>query len=146
MLCCERDKPLTFAEEEWVGTDEQRIGTLLGEVGEHLIEIAFGGRTQDCKLDAESARCGLRLSFLRLSDGAGRIDEQSDQLGLRQHVVQELQSFFGQGRQNQPNSRDVAAGIVETGDKAELERVSAGDEDDRDRLSCGLGGKYCWRS
>ena len=72
MLCCERDKPLTFAEEEWVGTDEQRIGTLLGEVGEHLIEIAFGGRTQDCKLDAEGARCGLRLSCLRLSDGAAR--------------------------------------------------------------------------
>ena len=78
MLCGERDKVLMFAGEQWIGAYEQRIGTLLGEVGENLIEIVFGDRAQDCKLDAEDVRRGLCLPYLRLSNRAGRIDEQSD--------------------------------------------------------------------
>jgi hypothetical protein len=78
MLCDERDKVLTFAGEEWIGAYEQRIGTLLGKAGENLIEIVFGDRAQDCEPDAEDVRRGLRLTYLRLGDGAGRIDEQSD--------------------------------------------------------------------
>jgi len=95
MLCGERDKVLTFAGEEGIGTHEQRVGTLLDEAGKNLIEIVFGGRAQDCEPHAEDVRRGLRLPYLRLSDGAGRIDEQSDQFGLRQQLVHELQSFFG---------------------------------------------------
>ena len=78
MLCGERDKVLTFAGEEWIGAYEERINTLLGEADENLIEIAFADRPQDCEPDTEDVRRGLRLTYLRLGDGAGRIDEQSD--------------------------------------------------------------------
>ena len=44
MLCCERNKALTLAGEEWIGADEQRMGTLLGEACENLIEVVFGDR------------------------------------------------------------------------------------------------------
>src|SRR4051794_23160820 len=144
MLCGERDEVLTFAGEEWIGAYEERINTLLGEADENLIEIAFADRPQDCEPDTEDVRRGLRLPYLRLSDGAGRVDEQSDQFGLRQQVVHELQSFFGQGRQDHPNSGDVPVGFVEAGNKAELERVGAGDEDDWDRWASSLGCKHCW--
>jgi hypothetical protein len=95
MLCGERDKVLTFAGEEWIGTYEQRIGMLLGEADENLIEIVFGDRAQHGEPDAEYVRRGLRLLYLRLSDRAGGINEHSDQFGIRQQVVHELQSFFG---------------------------------------------------
>ena len=51
MSCCERDKVLTPAGEERIGADEQRIGTLLDDARENLIEIVFGDRTQDREPD-----------------------------------------------------------------------------------------------
>src|ERR1041384_8632359 len=42
--CCERDKALTFASEQRIGADEQRVGALLGEAWENLSEVVFGGR------------------------------------------------------------------------------------------------------
>jgi len=74
MLCGERDKVLTFAGEEWIGAYEQRIGTLLGEADENLIEIVFADRAQDCEPDTEDVRRGLRLPYLRLSDRAGWVE------------------------------------------------------------------------
>ena len=53
------------------------------------------GRGWQCKTDNEDVRRGLQLPYLRLSDWAGRVHKQSDQFGLRQQVVHELQSFFG---------------------------------------------------
>src|SRR5882724_1846861 len=78
ILSCERDKALTFAGEEWISADEQRVGTLLGEACKNLVEIVFGGRIEHRNPDAEGLRPGLRLPYLRLSDGASGVDEQSD--------------------------------------------------------------------
>ena len=61
MLCGERDKVLTFAGEEWIGGYEQCIGTLLGEAGKSLVEIAFADRAQHCEPEAEDVCRGLRL-------------------------------------------------------------------------------------
>ena len=45
MSCCQRDELLTPAGEEWIGANQQRIGTLLGKVRENLIEVVFGNCT-----------------------------------------------------------------------------------------------------
>jgi hypothetical protein len=65
MLCGERDEALTFAGEEWIGAYEERIGTLLCEADENLIEIAFADRPQDCEPYTKDVRRGLRLPYLR---------------------------------------------------------------------------------
>src|SRR5262245_31846292 len=56
--------------------------------------------------------------------------------------MHQLQSFLRQHGADNPNAGDISAGPAEAGDKAEFEWVGTGDEDDRNRLCCGLSCKY----
>src|SRR5215510_2595867 len=75
MMCSERNKMLALAVEDRVSTNKKRIGPLLDECREDLIEVIFSGRIQDTELEPESARGDLRILRLRRGDRTCWIDE-----------------------------------------------------------------------
>src|SRR5262249_21242506 len=67
------------------------------------------------------------------------IDQHANAYGSRLQFMQQPKLFCPKLRRNEGDTGDVAARPVETGDEAELNRVAAAYEDDRDRRSRRLG-------
>jgi hypothetical protein len=64
--------------------------------------------------------------FFRLDFGIHqfRVHEEANQRCLRKGFVQDLKLFRGQRTNQESHAGDVAAGAVETGDKAQLDRIT----------------------
>ena len=75
VTCRKRDNVLALTVEERVGANNKRIGPLLDNCRENLIEVVFSNCTQYIELDPKSARCGLRVLLLRRGDWTCWIDE-----------------------------------------------------------------------
>ena len=80
-----------MANEESIGSDHQRAGSLLDQGCERRIEVAFAARMQDMELEPELA--GRRLRVLRHGLGIGicRVDEQRNDGGRGDQLVQQRQ-------------------------------------------------------
>src|SRR5204862_8183135 len=79
-----------------------------------------------------------RVFYLGLGYRTFRVHQQRNDVGFGYHLAHQLQPFLRQHARHQPDAGDIPARPVETGDKAELDRVGAGDEDDRDRRVAAL--------
>src|SRR5262249_2320114 len=101
-------------------------------------------RHQPRRLDAEDVRRGLRLPCLRLSDGVVGLMRSPINSGLGSRPCKSCNRFSAKAVSTIQISGMLRAGFVETGDKAELERVGAGDEDDRNGPAGSLGREHCW--
>src|SRR6516162_4118193 len=59
MACRQRNQLIAPTREKRIGGDDQRLEPLLGEVREGRIDLPFGARVHDTKLQAEGLRCRL---------------------------------------------------------------------------------------
>jgi hypothetical protein len=103
----------------------------LADLCEHRIEVVFGAGIQHMQLQPE--RAGRRQHLTRGGLGNGgiaRVDQQRHDARRWKQLVQQFQplrrDFHRLG-----HARDVAAWPVQTGDEAELDRIGAGFEHDR---------------
>src|SRR5262249_37376165 len=98
------------------GTYQERINRLLGKPRKSRINVTAGGGLEDFDL---------------LPDGQGR--------SLNVRDMQQPKLLCPKLSNDKRDTGDIAARPVETGDEAELNRVGAAGEDDRDRRSRRLG-------
>jgi hypothetical protein len=92
--------------------------SLLEQGCERSIEVPFAARMQDMKREPARAGRGLHVSRQSLGVGIGRIDEQRNNGGLGDQLVQQRQTLWCQLRAQVAHAREVAAGPIQAGDKA----------------------------
>ena len=80
-----------------------------------------------------AARAPRRARTLRLSMGIARIDEHANHGRRRDQFVHQLQPLRPQLRAEIAEPGDVAARLIEAGDKAHHDRITIAHEDDRNR-------------
>src|SRR5262249_22695783 len=97
--------------------------TLLEEAREGGVDIAFAVGIQGNELDAVCARRSLNVCGLGLRCGISGVDKEADNGGVRHKLAQQLQPFGAEGIDAKSHARDVAAGTIETGTKAEIDRI-----------------------
>ncbi len=94
-------------------------------------------RTWSSSPSVRAAACvSLRQT---LGIGIGRVDEQRNDGGRGDQLVQQLQPLRRQLRVQQAHAGEIAARPVQAGDKAELDRIEAHDEHDRNGRGRRLG-------
>src|SRR6516162_6964398 len=90
------------------------------------------------KLQTPDAGRRLQLSCLNVAAREGRIDERGDGARIGKQLVQQLQSLATELGVQRGDAGEVATGLVQTGNEADLDRIGAGDEDDRNGCGCSL--------
>ena len=103
------------------------------------VDLAFGAGVRDMKLQPERARRLLHLLDFGRRSGIVRVDQTGDRGRLRHQLAQQSQPLRDQLRGQSGDAGDVAARPVEAGDEAELDRIAAGLEHDRNRRGRRLG-------
>jgi hypothetical protein len=104
------------------------------KVANYRIEVALGAGIQDMELQPEGA--GSRLQVFRYvlcNKGAGRVDEERNDLRRGYQLAQQLQPLRPQLRVQSGHARDISARSGEAGDKSSRDRVSSHLEYDGNR-------------
>src|SRR5262249_3678728 len=106
------------------------INPLLEEAREGGVDIAFAVGIQGNELDAVRARRSLNICGLGLRRGISGVDKEADNGGVRHQFAQQFQPFCPERIDEKSHARDVAAGTIETGNKAEFDRIGTDHEYD----------------
>jgi hypothetical protein len=138
----QRNEPIALAAEEWIGADDERVHSLLGQDCEGRVQIVFAVCTEHFELLSDRARHLLRGFRLGLGIGITRVDENADHGGVGDQLAYQLQALRPQRVEEQADAREVAPRSAEAGHEALLDRVAAAIEDDRNRR----GGLLCRQS
>src|SRR5262249_41756014 len=85
--------------------------------------------------------CSLDVCDLRLRSWICRIDQETDQLGVRDEVAQQFQPFCRERVDQKTNPRDIAAGSAEAWNETEVDRIGTSHENDGSAYGCCLGRK-----
>ena len=124
--------------EECIGADHESACSL-NEGCKGRVKVAFGARSQDVKLNPESAGRGLQACRDRVRESRiGRVNEQGHGGRRGNQFVQQLQAFRSQLHPQYGHAREIAAGPCEVGDKPNRDRVSGSKKDDWNRRGCAL--------
>ena len=121
------------------GTYQQRINRLLGKPRKNRINVTAGGGLEDFGLLPDGQGRSVNVRDKGLCGGVVGIDQHANAHGSRLQLMQQSKLLCPKLSNDKRDTGDVAARPVETGDEAELNRVSAACEDDRDRRSRRLG-------
>ena len=103
------------------------------------INIAAGGGFEDFDLLPDGQGRSLNVRDKGLSEGIVGIDQHANAHGFWLQLMQQPKSLCPKLNSDKRDAGDIAARPIETGDEAELNRVAAACEDDRDRRSRRLG-------
>src|SRR5262249_53453683 len=103
------------------------------------VNVWFAACMQNMNLLPDRVGCLLNISRLRLKIRIVRVEEHADQSCCWNEIVQEPDPLCLNSRQQKIYPCRVAAWPVEAGDEAELDRVVAGTEDDRNGRGCCFG-------
>src|SRR5262245_63105927 len=125
--------------EQRAGTYQQRINRLLGKPRKGRINVTGGGCLEDFDLLSDGRGPSLNVRDKGLCGGEVGIDQHANVHGSRLQLMQQPKLLCPKLSSNKRDTGDIAARPVETGDEAELNRVGAACEDDRDRRSRRLG-------
>src|SRR5262249_43381829 len=125
--------------EERAGTYQQRINRLLGKSHKGHTNVTAGAGLKDFDLLPDRQGRSLHVRDKGLCDGKVGIDQQANAHGCRLQLMQQPKLLCPKLSKNKRDTGDIAARPVETGDEAELNRVAAACEDDRDCRSRRLG-------
>ena len=129
------------ASEGWVGADHERACSQLVQGCNDRLEVAFVARVQD--MEREPARAGrVRIARLALGVGISRVDQQAILVALGTSSCSSARRFGASSCAQVAHAREVAAGPIQAGDKAEFDRVEAHEEYDRN----GGGGRLGLRA
>src|SRR5207245_4301200 len=120
----------------WAVYENETVHLRAGHVCERLLDLTGISRFEGLKLNPQRARRGLRVFeyILKFSCGKrSRLPEDSDAGDTGDRLFQELQSLCCQLWIVLHRSREVPTRPVEAVHEAEGDRISAQQEDDRDR-------------
>src|SRR5262245_1400312 len=117
----------------------------LGQLCEGFIEVVFGAGIKDMKLQPEVAGRALHICKLNILRIIG-VDHVPNELCLGDQLVQQFQALRRYLNVQLGHARDVAAWPIQSGDQAELYRVTAYFEDDWNGSSCRLRNNCRWGS
>src|SRR5258708_214111 len=141
------------AEEERVGGDEQCAGSALGKGRKRCVDLALAAGVEDAEFQSKRVCCVANGRHPNLGTRKGRIHQHRDRARFRNEFVQQLYALGLQRRREKAHARHVAAWSVEAGNEAELDRVVAHLENNRNRRGrrlgreCGSGAlrsNYCY--
>src|SRR6516225_8209317 len=91
------------------------------------------------ELEPERVSCGMCFCRQRLSKGTGWVDEQRNDAGRGDKLVQQLQSLLPYLHTYRGHPGDVATWTADTGDNAKRHRIAPYMEDDRNCWGRRLG-------
>src|SRR5215471_1134910 len=138
MACRKCDELGQPTEEEWIASDKERAGSLLGDGSERRVDFAAGTGIQDMHRVPECAGHLLHISQLERGSRIVWVYEHADRGSLGKQLVEQLQLLGYQSAAEESHPRDIARRPVEAGYEPEIHRVIAGREDDRYRRGRGL--------
>src|SRR5262245_13454647 len=121
--------------EQRAGTYQQRINRLLGKPRKGRINVTTGGGFEDFDLLPNGRGSSLYVRDKGRGAGIVGIDQHANAHGSRLQLMQQSKLLCGELSNDKRDTGDIAARSVEAGDEAELNRVAAACEDDRDRRS-----------
>jgi hypothetical protein len=131
------------ASEKAVWSDEESIRALARKAGKSRINFADRRGIDDLGLNSDGTGDFLRDVQRGLgADNIRRIKEYGNANSLGHHVVQKSQPLAHYLVDEKIDTRRVAAGSSEVGNKTKPDRVFADAEDDRDRRCCSFGCEY----
>ena len=136
----QRSKLKPSAEEERVGADHERIGTVADERREGAPDLAAVARLHHVDLDADDgSRCRHLSRHDRLGVAVVGIDQQSDPGRARNKLAQQLELLCPQRGIELVHAGGVAAWPRQASDEANADRIIGGVEQDRDGRGRSLG-------
>src|SRR5215813_5882132 len=141
--CCQRGDLKALAREEWIGDHEDRASLLANKIGERGVDLDLRASLLDSELQPKRLGRVLDVSQLRQGVREIRIHQKADEIDRGHELVQQAQPLRAQAQDQQVDPGDIATGSIEACDKADLDRVAAGNEDDRycrSRRLCRLRG------
>jgi hypothetical protein len=94
------------------------------------------------QLQPEFAGRRLQVSRQGLDIGIVRVDEEPDNVDRGRELMQQLQSFWSDLHVQAGNAGDIAAWPAKACHQAQLHRIEAGDQDDRDRRRRSPSGQH----
>src|SRR5215813_13734874 len=133
------DELYATVDEEVVGMDHKCVSPPLHEARKGRVDLSSRAGGEKLDLRTNGRRRSLHIFLQRFSSRILRIDEYPKVRGCRQQLVQEPEPLGYQLVAHGVDTGDVAARSAEALDKAELDRVQAEAEDDRNRRGCGFG-------
>src|SRR5262252_8719543 len=139
MVGRQRNNLYTTVVEQRARTYQQCISRLLGKPRKRRINVADGGGLEDFDFLSEGRGRSLNVRDKGLCGGEVGIDQHANAMGSRLQLMQQPNLLCPKLSSDKRDTGDIAAWPVETGDEAELNRVAAACEDDRDRRSRRLG-------
>jgi hypothetical protein len=105
----QRNEPIALAAEEWIGADDERVHSLLGQDCEGRVQIVFAVCTEHFELLSDRARHLLRGFRLGLGIGISRIDEKADHGGVGDQLALRPQRL-----RKRSSSRNAGADVYAT--------------------------------
>src|SRR5262249_5377363 len=108
MACCKCDKLGQPAEEKWITTDEQCVGSLLGDGGKRRVDFCAIAGVQDLHRVPECASRFLHISQLERASREVRIYEYADRGSLRKQLVEQLQLLGYHSAAEESHPRNIA--------------------------------------
>src|SRR5262245_34740381 len=133
MARCQFNDLLAPGVEEWIGFDPDGGNTLLDERGEGGLEFSFAAGFGDVQLVPERARGSLNLFHLRIGGRKARVKQATDRASLWDQLPQQFYPLRHHFHDEKHHARHIAAGAIEAGHEALVDRVRSNHEDDRDR-------------
>src|SRR5262245_11100429 len=124
MANCQSDELIEAVGKKCVGAYQEAASPLNDKGCETRVEFTWVACIQDQQAHPESARRDLQFSRLSLgNNGVSGIDEKGDRSGRGHQFVKQFKAFGVHRGIEVVYARDIAAGPVEAGDEARLNRV-----------------------
>src|SRR5262245_38780394 len=126
---------------KWVRADKERVGPLAPDEFEGRLDLEAGAGIQNLNLKPDGASSRRDIPYGSLGIGSiCRVDEHGHATGRRHQITQEFQPLCHHLTTQKIDACEVATRTGESGNKTKLDRIFGGDENDRDRRRCRLGG------
>src|SRR5262249_29793751 len=115
-------------DEERIGADKERAGTLLGNSRERRVDLAFAIGSQDSQLQRKHTCSRLHVSQLSFGPWKIRIHEYRNFAGKGSEFADQSQLLGAELDEQVVHARHIAARPVQAGDETQSDRIIPGRE------------------
>ena len=123
-----------------IGVDQQRADVLPVEFGECGVDVRIVAGIGDDQLLLHLGCRAAHIAAIENGVLAGGVDQHAESNRVAHHLAHQLQAFGGERVGQHGHAGHVAAGPAQARDIAELDRIAAEKEHDRDARGRSLGG------
>src|SRR5262249_1880374 len=119
MMGCKLDELILLDIEEWIGGEQQSVGTLLDNDGEGALDLTFTGSVENTQREPERAGRILKVAQLISHVWKVRINQHGDRSRSGKELMEHPQSFRAEFVSDPAHARHIATRPVEARDEAE---------------------------